>query len=47
MSYGYTARWAAPEILDGKGAVSKEGDVFAFSMVMIEVYLGELLYVEF
>ena len=32
----YTAQWAAPEILD-EGAHSKEGDMFAFAMVMIEV----------
>ena len=28
--------WAAPEILRG-GAVTKEGDVFTFAMVAIEV----------
>jgi serine/threonine protein kinase len=33
---GYTGRWAAPEILNG-GRHSKEADVFAFAMVMIEV----------
>ena len=32
----HTGRWAAPEILDG-GRYSKEADVFAFAMVMIEV----------
>lgn len=32
----YTAQWAAPEVLL-EGAHSKEGDVFAFAMVMIEV----------
>ncbi|KAF9644348.1 kinase-like protein [Thelephora ganbajun] len=40
MSLGHTARWTAPEILDGEGAVSKEGDVFAFAMVMVEAFTG-------
>jgi len=31
-----TTTWAAPEILGG-GPVSKEGDIFTFSMVAIEV----------
>ena len=31
-----TTTWAAPEILEG-GAVSKEGDVFTFAMVTVEV----------
>lgn len=43
MSYGHTARWTAPEILDGGGTVSKEADVFAFAMVMIEVRCGKPL----
>ena len=34
---GHNARWIAPEILDGRGTYSKEGDVFSFAMVMIEV----------
>ena len=34
---GHTARWTAPEILTGKGANSKEADVFSFAMVVIEV----------
>ena len=34
---GHTARWTAPEILGGGGTPSKEGDVFAFAMVMVEV----------
>ena len=32
----YTAQWAAPEVLI-EGTHSKEGDMFAFAMVMIEV----------
>ena len=36
---GHTTRWAAPEILD-EGPHSKEADVFAFAMVMIEVRHG-------
>ena len=35
---GYTPRWTAPEILNGEGTYSKEADVFAFAMVMIEVH---------
>ena len=41
MSYGHTARWTAPEILDGEGWVSKQTDIFSFAMVMIEVYQRE------
>jgi serine/threonine protein kinase len=37
--HGYTARWAAPEVLD-EGAYSKEADVFSLAMVMIEVRHG-------
>ncbi|KAF9645406.1 kinase-like protein [Thelephora ganbajun] len=36
---GYTPRWTAPEILD-EGPHSKEADMFAFAMVMIEVFTG-------
>ena len=32
-----SARWIAPEILDGRGTYSKEADVFSFAMVTIEV----------
>ena len=32
----YTARWTAPEILNGQGTYSKEADIFSFAMVMIE-----------
>jgi len=34
---GHTARWCAPEILKSEQPFSKESDVFAFGMVMIEV----------
>ena len=34
---GDGVRWIAPEILDGRGTHSKEGDVFSLAMVMIEV----------
>jgi len=37
---GGTARWTAPEILQGRGAPSKEADVFSFAMVMVEVGSG-------
>ena len=32
-----TARFTAPEVLKGIGRTSKESDVFAFGMVIIEV----------
>ena len=35
----YSKRWSAPEVLTG-GGYSKETDVFAFAMVMIEVRHG-------
>lgn len=34
--HGHTPRWTAPEVLT-EGTYSKEGDVFSFAMVMIEV----------
>jgi serine/threonine protein kinase len=34
---GHAVRWAAPEILDMEGPVSKESDVYSFAMVVIEV----------
>ena len=37
--HGHTPRWAAPEILN-EGAHSKEADIFALAMVMIEVRCG-------
>ena len=33
----HAVRWAAPEIMDMEGPVSKESDVFSFGMVIIEV----------
>lgn len=38
---GGTARWTAPEILEGNGTSSKEADVFGFAMVMVEVSSGD------
>ena len=38
LQRGYTMRWTAPEVLNG-GRYSKEADIFAFAMVMIEVRL--------
>ena len=32
-----SGRWTAPEILEGRGTYTKEGDVFSFAMVVIEV----------
>ena len=34
---GRTARWSAPEVLFGFVSASKQADVFAFGMVVIEV----------
>lgn len=45
MSHGHTARWTAPEIMDREGAVSKEADVFAFAMVMVEVRCQKLSHI--
>jgi len=36
QAMGGTTTWAAPEILKG-GAVTKEGDIFTFAMVAVEV----------
>ena len=36
---GHSARWTAPEVLK-EGTCSKEGDIFSFAMVMIEVRHG-------
>jgi len=35
LQHGHTARWTAPEVLNG-GQHSKEADIFSFAMVMIE-----------
>ena len=34
---GHTAAWVAPEILEGTNTITREADVFAFGMVVIEV----------
>ena len=34
---GYITAWAAPEILKGGGTITREGDVFGFGMIVIEV----------
>ena len=44
---GHTARWTAPEILNGQGTYSKEADIFSFAMVMVEVCCGWPLFVDF
>ena len=33
----YPASWATPEILEGADEITREADVFAFGMVVIEV----------
>jgi len=40
----HTAAWAAPEILGGADAMTREADVFAFGMVVIEVCSRPLLH---
>ena len=35
--YGYTPRWAAPEMFGKNPTPSKESDIFSFAMVAIEV----------
>ena len=35
----YITAWAAPEILEGGGTITREADVFAFGMIVIEVGL--------
>jgi len=35
---GHTARWSAPEILFGECITSKQADIFAFGMVVVEVH---------
>lgn len=34
---GYTARWAAPEVLSSGDRYTREADIFSFAMVVIEV----------
>ena len=43
VRHGHTLRFTAPEILRGEKPHSKESDVFAFGMVMIEV--GDLVFI--
>ncbi|KAF9644933.1 kinase-like protein [Thelephora ganbajun] len=40
VEHGHSARWIAPEILDGRGTYSKETDVFSFAGVAIEAFTG-------
>jgi len=40
---GYSTTWTAPEILEGAGTITREADVFAFGMVVIEVGLCALV----
>ena len=36
---GYSARWAAPEVLGNGDRNTREADVFSFGMIVIEVSL--------
>jgi len=40
LQNGHTVRWAAPEVMDN-GTHSKEADMFAFAMVMVEARRGK------
>jgi len=40
----YTTAWAAPEILKGADTITREADVFAFGMVVMEVCPRALLH---
>jgi len=35
--HGHILQWTAPEILKEEGTYSKEADIFAFAMVVVEV----------
>ena len=37
LPQGYTPGWAAPEVLLGEEKITREADMFAFGMVVIEV----------
>ena len=37
IEHEHGVRWIAPEISDGQGTYSREGDIFSFAMVIIEV----------
>ena len=39
----FSTTWAAPEVLEG-GAATKDGDVFTFSMVAVEVCAEKVPY---
>ncbi|KAF9789636.1 kinase-like domain-containing protein [Thelephora terrestris] len=44
---GYSARWAAPEVLENGDQNTREADVFAFGMIVIEVFTGSHPFSEF
>ncbi|KAF9785451.1 kinase-like domain-containing protein [Thelephora terrestris] len=44
---GYTARWAAPEVLGNGDKNTREADVFSFGMVVVEVFTGTCPFSEF
>ncbi|KAF9777373.1 kinase-like domain-containing protein [Thelephora terrestris] len=44
---GYSGRWAAPEVLGSGDRNTREADVFAFGMVMVEVFTGKSPFSEF
>jgi serine/threonine protein kinase len=40
----HDTRWTAPEVLEGAPRLTKEGDIFSFSMVMVEVRCKHIFY---
>lgn len=40
---GYSARWAAPEVLGDGDRNTREADIFSFGMIVIEVSPGASL----
>jgi hypothetical protein len=40
----HDTRWTAPEVLEGAPRLTKEGDIFSFSMVMVEVRCEHIFY---
>ncbi|KAF9779338.1 kinase-like domain-containing protein [Thelephora terrestris] len=44
---GYTARWAAPEVLRNGDRNTQEADIFAYGMVVVEVFTGKCPFSEF
>ncbi|KAF9648576.1 kinase-like protein [Thelephora ganbajun] len=44
---GYSVRWAAPEVLEKGDKNTREADIFAFGMVVIEAFTGKYPFSDF